>query len=136
MDTWAWLVLANCKEPAFEKVKAFYHSEKQAGVQIITSDYILDEVITFLFVKSPASKALEYLKQLFASIEAGFIRLERIGPDRFEKTWKMRIKYKDHPKISFTDFSSFIVMQESSTHRVLTHDHHFEEVNLGFQILG
>lgn len=135
VDSWGWLVLANEREPSFESAKSIYQKELREGHRILTTDYVMDEVITFLFAKAPAMLAARYIKQFFASMEAGFIRMERISPDRFEKAWKMRLKYKDHSDISFTDFTSFVVMQEISVRRVLTNDRHFEQVNLGLERL-
>lgn len=133
VDSWGWIVLANQKEEAFENVKSFYQRELEAGRRIVTTDYVLDEVTTFLFAKAPSQMAVKYVKELLASIGAGRIRLERIGADRFDAAWKMRLKYHDQPKISFTDFASFVVMREIPAKRVLTNDRHFEQVNLGFQ---
>ena len=133
VDSWGWLTLANEKEEFFKTAGLFYENEVQSGTKIVTTDYILDEVCTFLFAKAPAVLAVKYLTQLWSSCERGFIHLERIGADRFERTWKMRLKYRDHIGVSFTDFTSFIVMQDLGIHRVLTNDRHFEEVNLGFQ---
>lgn len=133
IDSWGWIVLANRGEPSFPAVSEFYQHEASSDCRIITSDYVLDEVITFLFAKSPANLASQYLKRIFLSIEMGRIKLERIGPDRFEKAWKMRLKFQNRPKISFTDFTSFALMQELTIKKVLTNDRHFEEVNLGFE---
>jgi predicted nucleic acid-binding protein len=135
VDSWGWVVLANQKESGFELVKSLYENEIQGGGRIVTSDYILDEVITFLYAKTHSSLATQYIKSLFSSIDLGIIHLERITTERFEKAWKMRLKYEDHPKISFTDFTSFVVMKDLHIRHVLTHDHHFEHVNLGFQKL-
>lgn len=133
VDSWGWLVLANQREDSFAEVSSFYRNEVRAGTGIVTSDYILDEVITFLFAKAPPALAAKYLKDLLASMAEGTIQMERIGPDRFEKAWKMRLKFQDQPKISFTDFTSFTTMQDLSIRRVLTNDRHFETVNLGFE---
>lgn len=132
VDSWGWIVLANHSDPHHQRVKACYLESIEKGPSIVTTDFILDEVITFLFAKIPVSLASKYLKSLFSSIVAQFIRLEKVGIDRFDKAWKLRLKYSDRPKISFTDFTSFVVMQELSIQRVLTEDHHFEQVNLGF----
>ncbi len=63
------------------------------------------------------------------------IRLERITKERFEAAWSLRKKYQDKPDISFTDFTSFVLMQELRVNEVFTGDAHFEKVNFGFGIL-
>jgi len=47
----------------------------------------------------------------------------------------LRKKYQDKPDISFTDFTSFIIMQELAINKVFTGDAHFGKVNVGFEIL-
>jgi len=133
IDSWGWIVLANRGESSFSAVRDVYQHETSSSCRMITSDYVLDEVITFLFAKSAPSQAGQYLKQILLSIEVGRIQLEKIGSDRFDKAWKMRLKYQNRPRISFTDFTSCVIMQELSIKRILTNDHHFEEVNLGFE---
>lgn len=131
MDSWGWIKLANTGEPHHDLVTQFYQEEVSTS-KIITTDYIFNEVVSFLFNKIPMVLAEKFLKGLWASMEIGNIRLERISKDRFESAWKMRVKYHDHADISFTDFTSFVVMKELKLKRVLTNDHHFEQLNLGF----
>lgn len=57
-----------------------------------------------------------------------------ITPARFEKACQLRVKYRDYPKISFTDFTSFVVMRKFGVSQVLTEDKHILKVNMGFQI--
>ncbi len=54
---------------------------------------------------------------------------------RFEKAWQMRLRYSDKPDISFTDLTSFVVMEEEKITDVLTNDRHFVQVNLGFAVV-
>jgi len=44
----------------------------------------------------------------------------------------MRLRYRDKPDISFTDLTSFAIMEEENITAVLTNDRHFSQVNLGF----
>jgi predicted nucleic acid-binding protein len=57
--------------------------------------------------------------------------IERVDPDRFDKAWNLRLRYKDKPRVSFTDLTSFVV-RESHIRRVLTADAHFGQIGLGF----
>lgn len=135
VDSWGWIVLANQQESLFGQVKSLYQEAVRTGSRIVTTDYILDEVITFLFAKAHLKQAVGYLSALHSAVYNDQIHLERISLDRFEKAWQMRVKYRDHPKISFTDFTSFVVMREVGIFRVLTEDDHFEQIGLGFTLL-
>jgi predicted nucleic acid-binding protein len=44
----------------------------------------------------------------------------------------LRRKYSDKPRISFTDFTSMVVMSELGITDVMTEDDHFLQVGMGF----
>lgn len=135
IDTWGWYALGNIKEPAHESVKAIYKEARRKNAKIYTTDYILDETITLLFRRVPFAKARQFVSGLLQAVFGGFLILERITPERFQRAWELRQKYQDKPDISFTDLTSFAVMQELKISDVLTDDHHFLQVNLGFELL-
>ncbi|MFO8163330.1 MAG: hypothetical protein R6T98_04120, partial [Desulfatiglandales bacterium] len=60
--------------------------------------------------------------------------VEWITPLRFEEAKKMRLKFDDKPRISFTDLTSMTVMKELGLRDIVTADDHFEHVGLGFQL--
>lgn len=135
VDTWAWLALSNRKDAHHEIAKKEYEEIKAAGYRIVTSDYVLDEVITALFRNVVFGRAVQFVESLFAAIKGNQIKLERITEARFKAAWLLRKKYQDKPDISFTDLTSFVLMQELRINKVFTGDSHFEEINLGFEIL-
>jgi len=49
VDTWAWLALSNRKDVHHELARKSYEEIKTAGYRLVTSGYVLDEVITALF---------------------------------------------------------------------------------------
>ena len=136
MDTWAWLALSNRKDTHHELAKKEYEEIKAAGYRIITSDYVLDEVITALFRNVVFGSAVQFVESIFATFKANQIKLEWINEARFKAAWSLRKKYQDKPDISFTDLTSFALMQELVIYKVFTGDGHFETVNLGFVILS
>jgi len=135
VDTWAWLALSNRKDAHHELAKKEYEEIKAAGYRIVTSDYVLDEVITALFRNVAFSSAVQFVESLFAAIKGNQLKLERITEARFKVAWSLRKRYQDKPDISFTDLTSFVLMQELWINKVFTGDSHFEEINLGFEIL-
>lgn len=133
VDTWGWVALENKREPRHVEVNTLFDDFcQQAGVSY-TTDYVLDETTTLIFQRTPFDVARVFLQRLDAAIEQGYLRLERITPERFEKAKQLRLKYRDKPKISFTDFTSMVVMSELGIIEVLTEDDHFIQVGMGFQ---
>ena len=104
VDTWGWLVLADARDPAFQAVSSLRRSAADRPGGWVTTDYVLDETIT------------------------------RLTPKRFTNALKMRRKYKDKPRFSFTDLTSFVVMRELGLRRVITADANFEHAGLGFSV--
>jgi predicted nucleic acid-binding protein len=135
VDTWAWLALSNRKDEHHELAKRSYEEIKAAGYRMLTSDYVLDEVITALFRNVAFGSAVQFVESLFTAIEGNQIKLKRITEARFKAAWSLRKKYQDKPDISFTDLTSFVLIQELAINKVFTGDAHFEKVNLGFEIV-
>ena len=63
---------------------------------------------------------------------SGYLTIQRITSQRYAKAWQLRLRYNDKPASSFTDLTSFVVMEEEKVADVLTNDRHFTQVNLGF----
>ena len=135
VDTWAWLALSNRKDVHHELARKSYEEVKTAGYRLVTSDYVLDEVITALFRNVIFASAVQFIESVFTATSNDQIKLERITETRFKVAWLQRKKYQDKPDISFTDFTSFVLMQELVINKVFTGDSHFESVNLGFEIV-
>jgi len=135
VDTWAWLALSNRKDMHHELARKWYGEMKASGYIMVTSDYVLDEVITALFKNVVFSNAIEFIESLFTAIKDNQMKLERITETRFKTTWSLRKKYQDKPDISFTDLTSFVLMQELAINSVFTGDAHFKHANLGFEII-
>jgi predicted nucleic acid-binding protein len=132
VDTWAWLVLANDRDPDFVGV-----SRLRAGVggqagAWVTTDYVLDETMTRLFAGAPFAQARRFMDGIFEASRQGRLDIEHVTPERFAQAWRLRLRSRDKPRISFTDLTSFTVMRELGLRRVLTADAHFEQVGLGF----
>lgn len=133
IDTGGWIVLRNKREPGHAEITKFYSSrKKQRGISY-TTDYVLDETITFLFRRLPFKEAKDSLDIIDLAIKEGYLRLERITAERFEKAKGLRITFRDKPRMSFTDLTSMVVMAERGITDILTEDDHFTQVGMGFQ---
>ncbi|MBM3773887.1 MAG: type II toxin-antitoxin system VapC family toxin [Acidobacteria bacterium] len=135
VDTWGWIALEDGRDPSHAAVAAIHRQQSETRAAWVTTDYVIDETCTRLFAQRPFGEAERFFNGIFASRDAGHIRIEAIDPDRFQAAWRLRLRYRDKPRISFTDFTSFAVMRELGIRRVLTADAHFEQVRLGFQVV-
>jgi predicted nucleic acid-binding protein len=132
IDTWAWLVLANDQDPAFEVVSKIRAGAARQRGAWVTTDYVLGEMMTRLFSVAPFAAARRFTEAIFESSRLGLVDIEQVTPDRFNLAWRLRLRYRDKPRISFTDLTSFVVMRELGLRHVLTGDAHFEQVGMGF----
>jgi predicted nucleic acid-binding protein len=101
----------------------------------VTTDYVLDETITRLFAAAPFHHEQTFCKGIFDSQRARTVVIESIHEQRFQDAYRLRLRYRDKPRVSFTDLTSFAVMQELGIRHVLTADAHFHQVGLGFHRL-
>ena len=112
VDAWAWLALSNRKDAHHEPATKEYEEITAAGYSLVTSDYVLDEVITALFRSVAFGSAVQLSESLFAAIKDNQIKLERITEARFKAAWSLRKRYQDKTDISFTDLTSCVTMEE------------------------
>jgi predicted nucleic acid-binding protein len=134
VDSWGWIAVRNRRDPYHEQVKAISREAFQ-NRRIITTDFVLAETITHLYSRYGGDLGEQILDELLSILQQPEIRVEQITPERFQATIELRKRYKDKPRISFTDLSSMVVMRELGITEVLTQDEHFKKVNLGFVLL-
>ena len=132
VDTWGWLALRDKGNARHREAVSAFEEELGAG-RVVTTDFILDETFTLFFRRLPAQKACESVQFLMEAAEAGSVVLAPISASRFREAVKLRLKFTDKPGISFTDFTSMVVMRELQVKRILTEDRHFAQVGLGFE---
>ena len=133
IDTWGWVVIHNKREPRHSEVDALYRKCRLNGGSIYTTDYVLDETFTLLFRRLPLSLAEESVLLLDEAIRQGYLNLEWVSPERFEEAKELRSRFRDKPKISFTDLTLMVVMKELGVTSILTDHDDFTQVGMGFE---
>jgi predicted nucleic acid-binding protein len=132
VDTWGWLALGHHRDSRHHEIKALYKELRSGGAHIYTSDYVLDEVITLLFRREAFEEAVRFMEGIFQASEGGQLTVERITSERFVSAWRLRKRFQDKPRISFTDLTSMALMEEQGIKKALTEDAHFFQVGMGF----
>jgi len=99
------------------------------GGSLLTSNYVVDETLTLIRMRLGMDAAENWWNMLSQSSR---LNIEWIHPHRAELARVWFFKWRDQ-HFSFTDCTSFVVMQELSLDQVLTSDHHFRIA--GFEVL-
>lgn len=136
VDTWGWGALGSPRDGAHREVTNVFRTLRTAGVPIVTSDFVLDELITLLFRREPYDRAVRFVEKLLGAADTGHMTIERVTPQRsFSAAWALRKRFHDKPTISFTDLCSMGLMSEREIRHVITDDDHFLHVGMGFHKL-
>ena len=133
LEPWAWLALGHRKDTHHMRVKKHYEELRRNTSRLYTSDFVLDEVITLIFRRENYDEAVRFAEGIFKAAESRQLIIERITSDRFISAWKLRKRFSDKPKISFTDITSMVLMKEQGIESIFTEDDHFIQVGMGFQ---
>jgi predicted nucleic acid-binding protein len=129
VDSSGLYTLADHRDPSRAKAERTVSALVKSSVGLVLTDYIIDEACTLAKARAGGYAAMRLLEIVEKS--AAF-RLVWIGELRFESAKAYFRKHADHG-YSFTDCTSFVVMQELRIREVLTTDRHFAKA--GFQPL-
>jgi uncharacterized protein len=127
VDTSGWMACADRGDPLHSQACAARDAALEDGLILITTDFVVDETLTLLRVRLGASATERWWKQVDGSAR---VRWERVSVERFDRARSLFFKYRDKD-FSFTDCTSFAVMQELRLARALATDRHFTQ--MGFR---
>lgn len=129
VDTGGWMACADGADPAHRRASAARDRALEEGVTLVTTDFVVDEMLTLLRLRLGLRAAEAWWQQIDRSTR---LRWERITIERFERARGHFFRYHDKA-FSFTDCTSFAVMQELRLTRALTTDRRFKQ--MGFQVV-
>jgi predicted nucleic acid-binding protein len=123
VDTGAWVSIAIKGDQHHKAAVQLLQNFQQQNVLFVTSDYIFDEVLTLVRKRSTHEKS----KRIGISIlKSSVVRLERITEPVWEKAWRIFQRYNDK-MWSFTDCTSFALMDQLNISSAFTFDRDFEQ---------
>lgn len=120
IDTGAFCALAIPKDQHNHKAKAIYKQIHKDKSVICTSDYVLDETYTLLKMRGSHATAVKFMDQM----DKCNITVLRVTEDIEEKA-KTIFRKIDDKKLSYTDCTSFALINQSAIDAVFAFDEHF-----------
>jgi len=129
VDSCAWLALNDKKDQFHLKAVEINRELISKGYKYYTTNFVLDETITLVRMCIGHSAAVTFYEMLKST---KLIEIIKINDKIEDYAWEIFKKYSDKD-FSFTDCTSFYVMQNYNFNKSFTNDHHFEQI--GFEIL-
>lgn len=123
VDTAGWMAMADAANPMHEASRGSRDAWLRSGGSLLSTDYVIDETLTLIRMRLGLHAAARWWEQIDASSR---LRWEWITPSRAEKARRWFFDWNDKD-CSFTDCTSFVVMQELRIQTVLTTDRHFSQ---------
>jgi len=123
LDTTVFIAAAFPREKHHEEGRAIITSVEEGalGKPVIT-DYILDEVVTFVRKKKGATASIEMLE---AMIYSPHLRLVQVKTNHFEAGLQL---FKTYERLSFTDAVSVAVMRDLDIEVIYSFDSDFDGI--------
>lgn len=128
VDTSAFVALANRADQYHRRAKEFLRLLSPAW-KLHTSNYIIDETITRMRMVAEHKSALTFGKMIFSS---RFYKIHYIDETIEKEAFKIFEKLSDK-RLSFTDCTSFALMEKLGLNKAFAFDEDFLAV--GFEIV-
>ena len=120
VDTGAWFALSVASDADHARAKLFVDENQEP---FLTSDYIVDELLTLFIVRRQKSKGIDWLRDV---LSGGGVTLARIDGDDFENACQLYNRFADK-SWSFTDCTSYAMMRRLSIAKAFSFDEHFHQ---------
>ncbi len=119
VDTGAWYALVDKSDPDHKEAEHFMTNNK---IPLLTTNFVFDETITLIRSRLGWSVGKDFGERLKKS---GFVSLIAVKDEDEERAWEIFLKYKDKD-FSYTDCTSFAVMERLKMDMAFTFDSHFQ----------
>jgi len=126
LDTSYFIAYLNNNDVNHEK--ALKLSEKIKEYEAVITDYIFDELITFLIYHVNKNYAVKVAKLILEKVKEGELNIFLVDWEVFVNALNYLVKYER--KLSFTDCTTLSSMDKLSTQFLLSFDRDFDNINL------
>jgi predicted nucleic acid-binding protein len=120
VDTGAWFAAFVPNDPDFAAADAWLAQNQEP---LLTTDYVLDELLTLFKVRRELQRGLAVGEKILAGTIA---RLEWVSPEDVQNAWEVFRKFQDKGW-SFTDCISRAVIERLNIQRAFSFDEHFRQ---------
>ena len=127
IDTWGWCAVSNSRESKHGEVKQIMESLLESGDHLITTNFVLDEAYSLVRFRVHHQASVELHDEIERLAAGRLLKVIHITRDLEQAAWRIFEHYSDKD-FSFTDCTSFVVMELLGLTHALTDDYHFEQM--------
>ena len=127
IDTGAWDAIADKGDKNHENALRF-RDDIAGNYTLVTSNYVLDELYTLLLLNIGYPKTILFKQDLDILREERVLDVIWVTGDIAKKAWKIFEQFNKDKRWSFTDCTSYVIMQDLCMTEVFAFDHHFEQM--------
>jgi predicted nucleic acid-binding protein len=125
VDSGGWISVVDEGDAHHEAGSAYLGALMDLHVRLLTTDFVLDEVVTRLRYDVGHAKAAEFLALVRASVDRHILEIVHVDADLWARAEAIFLRYRD-ARLSFTDCTSFALLAERPVDEVFGFDAHFE----------
>ncbi|MEK6651319.1 MAG: PIN domain-containing protein [Nitrospirota bacterium] len=126
IDTSAWIAIADSNDQYSSEAGQLYTDLILRREPLVTSDFVLVETYNLLLKTTGNKASINFSNKLKA---IPFLRVVSITQHDWDRAWRIIEKYNDKD-FSFTDCTSFALMERLKIRSAFTFDAHF--IQYGF----
>ena len=132
VETGGWISVLLVDDQYHEAGRVHWQALVDLGAKLVTTDFVIDEVVTRLRYDDGHRTAVAFLDLVHAMEFEGDLLIVRVDSALWSKAEAIFRLFHD-AKLSFTDCTSFALLREFPVDEVFGFDSHFEMMGFPLQ---
>ena len=129
VDSSAWIALSNSRDQHYDEAITIFNRLLQRRMQIVTTDYVIDETVTRLRYDLSHTAAVKFLDVIERTGQEDTLTVIGVDKRLFQEALRLFRQYNS-ARLSFTDCTSFAVCQRFEIAEVFAFDSDFEMMGI------
>ena len=127
VDTGAWDAIADGDDPNHE-LALLFRDEIAGQCQLVTTNYVLDELYTLLLMNIGYQRTAEFKRQIDVLIQERILEIVWVSQNIAAEAWDVFEQFNSDKRWSFTDCTSYVVLKQMGISEAFAFDQHFAQM--------
>lgn len=124
IDTGAWIACMSKRDKHHNEAIAYMLELRKKHIPLLTSNYVIDETLTWLNYNNLHGKALQVMKLWKEAERNQSLSICWVDKEISSEAWEIFRRFSEH-RLSFTDCISFAICKERNIKKIFGFDKHF-----------